>query len=480
MKATYILIYPPILRSERYSSKLLGVAGGSQLPLGILYIASYLESKNYDVKFIDAEHEQLTEEMTVAKVKKFASEASKCYVGITATTVCFEHAVSLAEKIKQGLPDIKIILGGVHVSALPEEALSYECFDFGIIGEGEITSFELLECLNTKGDLEKVDGIVFRRNNKIIKTKPREFIKELDSLPFPARHLVKDLKGYVPVLCDYSTLPVTNIITSRGCPGLCTFCSHAVFGISYRERSAENIFEEIKEVIKKYRIREIHFNDDSFLLDKKRIYELFDKCREEKLKFKWSCFARVDNVTYDFLKYLKQNGCWHIAFGIESANKEVLKDIKKHISLENIEQVINWCREIGIKAKGHFMIGHPADTAESIDKTIEFALRVPFSDAVVSILTPMPGSAQYEKLLSETPHIKLDYKKIHGWLPILEPKGISGEALLVKQKEFYRRFYLRPHIIWNYALSLISLAFFKRFVTLFMNFLYVILPVENH
>lgn len=484
MTSTYILIYPPITRSERYSSKFLGAAGGSQVPLGVLYIAAYLRkfgNGEYNIKFIDAEHEGLTQEDTVNRVREYVmagGNEEQCYIGLTSTTVCFSRTLALAQKLKDEFPNIKLMIGGAHVSAVPEHAMSFNCFDYGIIGEGEITTFELLECLRTNGDISQVDGIVYNKNGELIYNAPRKLIKHLDELPFPARDLVKNIHSYVPTLCDYKTLPVTNIITSRGCPGLCTFCSNAVFKRTYRERSAQNIFEEIKEVIKKYKIREIHFNDDTFLINKKRINELFELCRKEKIKFNWSCFSRVDNVNYEFLKYLKQNGCWHIAFGIESGDERVLKDIKKEISLQMVEQVIGWCHELGIKTKGHFIVGHPTDTVESINRTINFALSVPFSDVVVTVSTPMPGSEQFATLIPQDKHKELDYTKFNSWLSIIEPEGINAKEILVKQKEFYKRFYLRPSVIYRYVLSLFCLAGPKRFITLFMNFLYIILPIK--
>ena len=473
MRTTYILIYPKIQGPKSYSAKFLGAAGSLKVPLGPLYIASYLESKNYNVKFIDAEQEELTEEETVFRVKEYVTDSENCYIGITSTSACFEHALSLAKRLKQTLPNIKIILGGAHVSALPEHALSYNCFDYGVIGEGEITTYELLECLNSNGDIEKVDGIIFQRNNSIIKTKPRKHIKDLDSLPFPARHLLKDIHSYIPTICDYKTIPVTNIITSRGCPGRCTFCARAVFGNSYRERSAENIFEEIKEVIHKYKIREILFCDDTFLINKKRIYRLFELCKQAKLKFLWSCYARVDNVDYEFLSFLKKNGCWHISFGIESGDEKVLKDINKQISLENIENVINWCSKLRISTKGHFIIGLTADTNESIDKTINLALKVPFSDVVVTMLNPIPGSEHFKQILEQNIY-DLNCKKFFAGMTVVPPKGISEQDLILRQKDFYRKFYLRPRIIWYFACSLFSAAFLRRFITLFFGFLYVL------
>lgn len=478
MQKTYILVNPPILRSERYSSKLLGAAGSSLVPLGILYIAAFLEEKGYKVIFIDAEQQLLTPNETISKIKKYINEKEISYIGLSATTVCFNNALSLAQKIKKEIKNTKIILGGVHISALPEHAMSYDCFDYGVIGEGEITTYELLEALNNKTDINKVKGIVYKSEEKLINTPKRELIKNLDELPFPARHLLQDISKYIPGLSDYKTLPVTNIITSRGCPGSCTFCSNSVFGRTYRMRSAENIYEEIKEVINKYKIKEIHFIDDTFLLNKKRIYELFELCNKNNFKFTWSCYSRIDNVNYDYLKFLKQNGCWRISFGIESGDKRVLEDIKKHITLDAADRVIKWCNELKIETTGLFMLGHPTDTIESINKTIVFAVNIPFTDAACCISTPLPGSEQFKNLIKVENYSEIDFSKFNTMYSVVTPEGMTNKDILEKQKEFYRKFYLRPKVILRYLRSLISPAFYRKFTTLILNALYLLLPTK--
>lgn len=477
-QTTYIIINPPILRSERYASKFLGAAGAALVPLGILYIAGYLEQKGCKVNVIDAEQQLLTQNETVEKVQKIVENDKNCYIGITATTVGFNNALLLAQNLKNKIPDVIIILGGVHVTALPEHAMSYDCFDYGILGEGEITTYELLDCLNNNNDISSVNGIVYRKDGKLLYTQKRDLIKNLDEIPFPARHLLKNIEKYIPGLSDYKTLPVTNIITSRGCPGSCTFCSNAVFGRTYRSRSAQNIFEEIKEVIDKYKMKEIHFIDDTFLLNKKRVYELFELCKKNKLKFVWSCYSRIDNVNYEYLKFLKENGCWRISFGIESGDKKVLEDIKKRITLEQAKDVITWCNDFGIQTTGLFMIGHPTDTNEAIENTIKFATDIPFTDAACCVSTPLPGSAQFKEMFKDYDYTKIDFSRFNTMYSIVPPKGMNNYDVLMKQKEFYKRFYLRPKVIFRYFLSLFSPAFARKLVTLCMNALYLLLPLE--
>lgn len=480
MNVKVILINPPILRSERYVSKFLGAAGGSLVPLGILYVAAYLEKKNIKVEIIDAEQQLLTENKTVELIKQIINKhKGTIYIGISSTTVSFNNAKSLAEKLKKNFVDIKIFLGGVHISALPEHAMSFDCFDYGIIGEGEITTYELIKALINNEDLNSINGLVYKKDNKLIFTKKRELIKNLDEFPFPARHLLKDLNRYIPGLSDYKTLPVTNIITSRGCPNFCTFCSNAVFGRTFRSRSAQNIFEEIKEVIVKYKMKEIHFIDDTFLLNKRNVYELFTLCKKEKIKFIWSCYSRIDNVSYEYLKFLKDNGCWRISFGIESGDARVLKDIKKNITLDLAKEVLTWCEKLKIQTTGLFMLGHLSDTLESIEKTISFAVNIPFTDAVCCISTPLPGSEQFKILFgNDINNIKkLDFSKFNTMQSIVPPKGMTNQQILIKQKEFYRRFYLRSKVIFHYFISLFSSAFYRKIPTIIMNALYLLLPL---
>ncbi|MCL5277048.1 MAG: B12-binding domain-containing radical SAM protein [Deltaproteobacteria bacterium] len=456
------LVYPPISKEERYSSK-IGAAGGDQIPLGIFYLASYLRENGFEVALTDGEAENLQTKDIVNKIRQFSPQ----FVAISSTTVAFHRAIELAKEIKHNYANIKIILGGPHITSNVTHALSYNCFDYGVLREGEITLTELLNTLYEGENISEINGIAFRNTqNEIIVTKPREYINNLDVLPFPAYDLIKDINLYTPPPSNYKDLPVVNIITSRGCPGLCTFCDNNVFGRKYRQRSAENIFQEIKYLYNNYKIKEIAFVDDTFLIAKKRLFKLFELLESEGIYLPWTCMARINDVNYELLQYLKAKGCWHISFGIESGDETILKIIKKNLSLEKVNQVINWCKILRIKTKGFFIIGHPGETIATIDKTITFACKLRIDDVVATINTPIPGTIQYAEIDKYGTADITDWSQYNYWRPVFVPKGLSKEILLKKHKEFYKRFYFRPRIIIRYFKSFFGRGGMRRFISI--------------
>lgn len=471
---TYLL-YPPISKMERYSSK-IGEAGGCHIPLGVLYLASYLMKNDIHVKVTDGEANNLTVETIIEEIEKFKPD----FIGISSTTVAFHRALECAAEIKKKYKNAIIILGGPHITSNVNHAMSYDVFDYGVIGEGELTLTELLKALKEGVPIEAIKGIAYKdKNKRIVMTAKREYVEDLDSLPFPDFNFIKDISLYQPPPSNYKLLPVISMITSRGCPYQCTFCDRNVFGQKYRERSAENIFQEIKYLHSKYNIREIAFVDDTFFLNKKRIYKLFELLNREKIYLSWSCAARINNVNYDFLKFVKSQGCWSISFGIESGDSKILKTIKKGIEIEQIKNTIDWCYELGITTKGFFMIGHPTESIGSIDKTIKLACSLKLSDIVATINTPIPGSTQYKEIEKYGVLDKTDWSQFNYWRPVFVPSGLCEDVLLKKQKEIYRKFYLRPRIIIRYLKSTFTKGGIKRFITLSKASVYLFLNIKK-
>jgi anaerobic magnesium-protoporphyrin IX monomethyl ester cyclase len=459
-----LLIYPPLTLWERYSSD-IGHAGGRQLPLGIFYLAAYIRAKGHEVCVIDAEAEQKTIADITALAERFHPDA----VGISATTVAFPRGLQVTQALKDNLGDVPIIIGGPHVTAAADDVLSHPSFDVAVLGEGEVTLADLLDTLATDGDLAAVDGIAFRRNGQTIMTPRRPFIEDIDNISFPAYDLVPDMTLYNPPPANYKTLPVANIITSRGCPNQCTFCDRSVFGRKMRLRSPENIAAEIEMLYRQYHIREIAFVDDTFTLRPQRIIELFRILDEKKIRFPWTCMSRINTVDYEILKFMKQHGCWHISFGIESGSEEILRLIKKKISLKAAGKVIEICRNLRIRTKGFFIVGHPRETVETIEQTIRLALDLPLDDVVVTLNTPLPGTEQYESAGNYGMLDHLDWSSFNMWNPVFIPSDLSRDLLISKHKEFYRRFYLRPRIIARYLQSFMSAAGIRRFFALFQS-----------
>ena len=455
------LLYPPISKAERYSSD-IGEAGGNQIPLGIYYLAAYIRENGLHVKVTDAEAQKLSAIDILEEIEYFKPD----YVGISSTTVAFHRALECAEEIKKTFPAIKIILGGPHVTSNVEHAMSYKVFDYAVIGEGEITLTELLQSLSSEHSIEHVKGIAYRKDDQLIKTMPREYITNLDILPFPAYDLIDDMSLYTPSPETYKMLPVMTVLTARGCPYQCTFCDRNIFGQQYRARSAENIFHEIQHLVETYHIKEIQFVDDTLFVDKQLIYKLFELLDNAGIFLHWSCLSRINTVDFEFLKFVKAKGCWYIAFGIESGDDNILKLIKKGITVEQVKHAISWCHELKIKTKGFFMLGHPGETIETLNKTVAFALQLPIDDIVATINTPIPGSPQYENIEQYGTLDKTDWAQFNYWRPVFIPTGLTQEILLTKQKELYRKFYIRPRILMRYLKSFCGSAGLKRFVTL--------------
>ncbi len=353
-KKRILLVYPPITKFERYSSN-IGSSGGQQIPLGIFYLASFLQTKGYSAKVLDAESENLSYKDIIDCIKTQRFDV----LGISTTTVAFHRTLELSEKIKEAIPNITIVVGGPHVSSQPRETLKFAQIDYAIANEGEETLVELLDALSAETSIDKIKGLIYRKGVDIIKNEKCPYIKDIDSIPFPAYDQISDFYKYTPPSNNYKKLPVANIITSRGCPNNCTFCDNNTFGRATRIRSAENIVAEIELLIKKYGIKEIAFVDDTFTVRPNRIYELFKLVKSKGLSFHWTCMARINTVDDNLLRYMKNNGCWNISFGIESGDENILENIHKNIKLKDVENVVGLCHKLKIKTRGFFIVGHP-------------------------------------------------------------------------------------------------------------------------
>ncbi|MBM3255169.1 MAG: radical SAM protein [Candidatus Omnitrophica bacterium] len=422
-------------------------------PLGLAYIAAVLERAGYEVRVVDSKVENLSNSEIIRRILEFRP----FIVGLTSSTPDFSSARSLAGQIKAS-GDYIILIGGRHVSALPEETMQEGCFDYGIIGEGENTVVELAQAISTGNlqQLPQIKGIVFRDGSKILCTPPREYIQDLDTLPFPARHLFPPLSKYTYLY--YKSLPLATIITSRGCPYQCTFCDRAVFGNRVRMRSINNILDEIEMLVKDYGVRSINIPDDLFTLPSERLEEFCRQLLSRKLKISWSCFSRVDSVTPQILKIMKQAGCWMIGYGIESGNEKSLEAIKKDAGIEKAKKALEATRRVGIRSLGFFILGLPGEEEEDVLNTLTFANKLPLDRVVFFMTQPFPGSEMYRMLLSQGRLNRgVDYRYYHnfcfpGKLSFVT-EGLTVDILEKYRKKAYRDFYLRPGYIFRQFLN---------------------------
>lgn len=442
-----ILINPPVIIEEARKSvaPVIDNLFYNSPPLGLAYLAAVLEREGSSVAIIDAAVERLSLEEVSLRVWDFTPD----WIGITSTTNLFDSAIKVAQKLKSVRGNIPVVLGGPHVSINPAEAIRFGCFDVGVIGEGEITVLELNRAFQESGNLDKIPGLVFQKDGKIIMTAPRETIRDLDTLPFPARHLLP-LHLYRPQPNDQYVLPKMTMIAGRGCPYQCIFCDKSVFDNTYRSFSPGYIVSEMEHLVKVYGARDIAFLDSIFTITAERVEAIVEEIRRRKLNVHWTCTARANIVTEQLLKRMKDAGCWRIRLGIESGNDNVLAFIRKAITTRQVRNAATWAHQSGIQTKGFFMIGHLVDTRETIEETIRFALSLPLKDITVQINTPMIRTPQRQMCEQYGRFVTKDEDKFNYWEPVFVPNGLSEEYLREAYARFYRSFYCRPVIWWRH------------------------------
>jgi len=442
----------PYSLNDRYG-KLAPV--GATLPhLGLLMLGAVLREKGHKVRVIDASAQGLNYEQTLAKAKKFRPDI----IALTAVTPSLLKTVKLAEIMKKAFPTVPIVIGGPHFTAVPGQTLlDYAVFDYGVVGEGEATLKELIEALSAGRSPLDVPGVAFRENGRISFGAPRSVIRNLDSLPFPAWDLLDGFpRHYHPALFKYRKLPSTHVISARGCPNKCIFCDTSVFSRQIRFHSSEYVLEMIGYLVKRFGVKEIIFEDDQFLISKKRVAEICEGFLAAKWGISWCCSGRVNSVNdLELLRLMKRSGCWQINYGIESGSQEILNAANKGITIAQIERAVGLTHEAGILSKGYFILGLPHETQKSITNTIHFAKGLPLNDMSAFILTPFPGSEMYD-VAEKYGTIEKDFEKMNLLDVVYVPNGLSKENLLDFQRRFMWEFYIRPRIIENYIIRVLK------------------------
>lgn len=401
------------------------------------YLASYLRRKNYkDISIYSSIFDS---------DRKIIKEASAVdIVGITAVSPMIFHAEFLANKIKKNNPKVTIVLGGIHASALPEESLDNKSIDFVVRGEGEVTFYELLEAIQCRKDVEDVAGISFRKNGGVYYTRNRALIPELDAIPYPARDLFNQ-DGYLRRYSRIWGVRSATVLSSRGCPFECSFCAaHCIWTRMWRVRSPENIIGEVEELISRYKIEEINFTDATFTIDRKRVLDFCNLLRKENFNISWQCNAHPATINREMLESMKAAGCKMISLGVESGSPKILKEMKKGVSIEKVEEVFRIAREVGIKTFAFFMIGYPSDDFETIKETERLISEIKPDYTGFTILIPFPGSELYQ-VAKEADCLDFDWARVDYDKATIPTKSLSLEDL---NKE-YRRLTKKTAYLWK-------------------------------
>ena len=439
----------PLQMKSRYG--LLAPAGVHMPPHGLGHIAAWLRKTGHEVMILDPEALHMDVRQTAQSLLSFNPDI----IGISAVTMAVHAAADLAAELEIRNPALPVVLGGVHVSALPDETLTaFPHIRYAVCGEGEYSFSELIDCLNLNGNLNEVKGIAFRdAGGKIVKTPAREPIADLDALPFPAWDLYPDMKKYYkPAVFGFKKLPNISVVTSRGCPYRCSFCSRAVWGEAhYRTHSAAYIFEMFSELRKRYGIRDISVYDDTFGVSRHRMIDLCELILKNKLDVVWSCNLRANIADLEVMKLMKRAGCWMAAYGIESGSEANLHFLQKDAGREMIAKAFRLTKESGMLAKGYIMVGTLPDTHESLNATLRFILSTPIDILTVNAFTPMPGSLDYDRA-DQYGTFNRDWRLLNQHAHVFTPSGLKNEDIDYYIRLFTRKFYLRfrPSLLWKY------------------------------
>jgi len=451
MKKNILFIQPP--QSANSKAKFLN----HQMPLGFLYMAGILEKNNFNVKILDCplyySQKIKVDEDTVKfglfpdQIKKVITEFKPDIVGVSCSFTMFESdSFEILDLVKKIDKKIITVAGGAHISSNPEFVLRNKNLDLAIIGEGELTMLEIAKNVRDRKPLKKIKGTALRSNKKIKRNPSRELIQNLDELE-PAWHLI-DFKKYFEHPDNYSVTirgPSVNIVTSRGCPANCIFCSvRTIWGRKWRTMSPKKVADQIQYLYEKKGIRHFRINDDNLTLNKKRIMDICNEIRTRKLDIKWDTPSGVAIWTLDeeVLLAMKKSGYYRITFGIESGCPDTLKYIRKAVDLKKVNKLIDYCHKIGLWVASFFIIGFPYEKPEDIQKTKNFILKSKINFPFVFLAQPYPGTEMYE-----------DFKKEgllgHGFeetstfiISKYNSKKLSAKQINNLRKNIYKEFYI--------------------------------------
>jgi radical SAM superfamily enzyme YgiQ (UPF0313 family) len=417
--------------------------------LGLGYLAGFLKANGIEVLAIDAKFDRLSLDELRGSILKFKPHV----LGFTAMTHEITYVAQVASEFKEIFPDSLMVIGGPHATSAAMETLQeFPFFDIAVMGEGELTFLELIKSINetnfdlnpsnncrmatmSSQQLESINGIAWRFKNEIMINKHRELISDLDSLPFSNYdHIRRRIEVY-------------PIFSSRGCPYQCIFCCR-VLGSKIRVRSPKNVIDEIKYAINKFSPKIVDFADETFTLPRQRAIEICDLMISEGLnkKIKWTAQSRVTGVDQELFDKMKEAGCVNVDFGVESGNPEILKTIKKGITITDAWNGIKAAKKAGLKTGSYFIIGHPFETAQTIGDTIKLATKLNTDTVSFGIMVPYPGTEVYEMAVKGEGKYRLisrewkDYDKQIG--NALELDGLNRSALERWQRKAYTTFYV--------------------------------------
>ncbi len=412
--------------------------------LGISYIASYLESNGIQVKIFDANYNGWTDRQTVEFVVAYEPDI----IGLSSMTheICMAHTI--AALLKARLPDVPAVIGGCHITALPQETLvEFPSFTYGIYGEGEKTMLALAQAVQSRNSdkLRGINGLVYRDSHDVIVNPARDRLTdaELETLPYPAFHHYYAENQRLTGKHDYYVM-----ISSRGCPYSCAFCMQ-VLGRQVRRRSAESVVGEMEYAIEQYGAHTIYFLDEILLFNDQLTFDTLNLMIQRNIpnRIRWRGLTRVNLVNEKLISKAREAGCFSLEIGIESGNDEILRHINKRITVEQAENAVRIIKSAGIAVEANFILGHPHETLATIKDTINLAARLNPNTVAIGVMTPYPGTKIYDMAQHGEGGYRLlsrdwsKYDKYGG--KALELEGLPIKTLEKWQRRGLLNFYLK-------------------------------------
>jgi anaerobic magnesium-protoporphyrin IX monomethyl ester cyclase len=441
-RAKISLVNPPPLKGV-YRHQLY-------LPIGLAYLAAVLEENGYDVTVIDCP----ALEVDLKQLKTKLASINPDVIGITSMTPTIQSALLSASAAKGACPDAMVVLGGPHATFMDEQVLNEEAaVDVVVRGEGEETLLELAKTASNPKSLKNIQGITFRNNGQTVRTPTRPFIKNLDELPRPA-YKYFPLEKYR--LFGRRMLP---IMTSRGCPSQCSFCTTArMFGKAFRARSPKNIVDELEWLRDVHGADAFSFYDDTFTLDKKRALKICEEIRNREIGLPWDCQTRVSVVSEEILLKMRQANCQQVFFGVESGCQKILDAVHKGTTVEQNEKAIRLAKDAGLFVSVSVMIGYPGETKDMLQETIDLIKRAEPDDVYICVATPYPGTELRRVVEQMGWEMSNDWGQYDTITPVFANPNLSAEEIRKLRTSFYNSFYSPKYVLRH----LFKMNFYSR------------------
>lgn len=409
------------------------------LPLGLAYLAAVLEKNGHTVKVIDCP----ALEMNLEKLKAELASTESDVIGITSMSPTIQSALLSAHVAKETCPEATTVLGGPHATFMDKQVLSEEqAVDIIARGEGEETLLELAQNVSNPKALSKIAGITYRNDGQPVRTPNRPFIQELDELPHPA-YKYFPLEKYR--LFGRRILP---IITSRGCPSQCSFCTTArMLGKGFRARSPTNVVDELEWLRDEHGADAFTFYDDTFTLDRKRALKICEEIRKRDIGLPWDCQTRVTTVSKKILTKMREANCQQVFFGVESGCQKILDAVKKGTTVEQNEKAIRLAKDVGLFVSISVIIGYPGETKDMLQETINLIRKAEPDDVYLCVATPYPGT-ELRNLVEE-----MGWEMSDDWgfydtiTPVFANPNLSAEEIRKLRTSFYNRFYSPKYVL---------------------------------